>query len=183
MRRLPVLLAALTFLAGCSAQDPEELDRLVKQDPNFKQMITSRDQMHHEIGLIKKDLLQKKQAMDTETDKLRNAYNAYSRLQNDKISKYESAIEAYRALMQREIDTAEAQLAAKETELGGYDKTLSSVRRMLKETNGIKLTGTEKQKWEERILMTSEKMRPLTEDIQELRAQLALKKRKLVYLS
>ena len=67
-------------------------------------------------------------------------------------------------------------------EVLGYQKTLLDVRRVLREGKGISLSKTERQKWAERILMLSEKIRPLAEDIQELKLQIRLKKQKIQYL-
>src|SRR3989338_7482984 len=88
------LLGFLFLLAGCSAYGPEELDRLTKEDPHFKQMIIARDQMHAQMHAVKEDLLAKKQGMDAQIDKLRAEYDAYAKLQNQKIEKYQAAIDA-----------------------------------------------------------------------------------------
>ena len=61
------------------------------------------------------------------------------------------------------------------------DAVASRLRLVLREGKGINLSTQEKQKWEERILMLSEKIRPLSEEIQELKLQNRLKKRKIGY--
>lgn len=169
-------------LAGCDTYGPEELGRLTKEDPQFKQMIAARDQVHAQIRLIKEDLLSKKKLMDAQIDKLRQEYDNYSKAQNVKIDKYQTAIEANGERLRREIDAADAQLASKKTELEGYQKTLSDVKKMLHEGKGITLSAQEKQKWQERMLMLSEKIRPLLDDIQELKLQTKLKKQKISFL-
>ena len=50
---------------------PEELDRLTKEDPVFKQMILQRGQAKARAQLIREDLLGRKKTMDAEIDKLR----------------------------------------------------------------------------------------------------------------
>ncbi len=176
------LLGALFLLGGCSAYGPEELDRLTKEDPHFKQMILARDQMHAQIRSLKEDLLGRKKAMDLQIDKLRRDYDAYAKAQNIKIEKYQTTIESNRSVLKREIDAASVQLTAKETELDGYQKTLSDVKKVLQEGKGIRLSAQEKDKWEERVLMLSEKIRPLMDEIQELRLQGSLKKKKMSFL-
>ena len=182
MLRKFFILAVLLILTSCSSYAPEELDRLTKEDPNFKQMILTRDQMHQQIRLIKDDLLSRKKAMDTQIDRLRQEYDGYAKAQNLKIEKYKSTIEADRNLLRREIEAHEAHLTAKLTELGGYQKTLSDVRKVLRESKGIQLSSQENEKWNERILMLSEKIRPLLEEIQELKLQVRLKKQKMSFL-
>jgi hypothetical protein len=179
-RQAALLLAVLA--AGCTASTPEELERLVKEDPAFSQMITARDQMHREIRLIKQDLLERKKTADTQASKIRNDYDAFAKAGSVKISKYQETIAASRNVLQREIETKSAQLAAKETETAGYDKTLADVKKVLRESKGLTISAAEKEKWEERMLMLSEKMKPLSDEIQDLKAEIALKKRKIGFL-
>ena len=84
--------------------------------------------------------------------------------------------------MKKNMELESASLEGKQNELDGYQKTLSDVRKVLHESKGISLSKTERQKWEERILMLSEKMRPLLDEIQELKLQIRLKKQKIQYL-
>ena len=182
LKHLLYILVPL-FIAGCSANNPEELERLIKEDAGFRQMVQVRDQMHTEIRTIKNDLLTRKKTMDAQIDHLRQEYDVYAKAQNLKIDKYQANIEANRNLLKREADTASAQLAAKKTELDGYQKTLSDVKKVLGSSKGIKLSNQEKQKWEERVLMLSEKIRPLTDDIGQLEIQIRLKKSKASFLN
>lgn len=170
------------FLTGCSAYGPEELDRLTKEDSNFKQMIIARDQMHGQVRLIKDDLLAKKQTVDTQVDKLRAEYDAFAKLQNQKIERCQAAIDANRNLLKKDIEIEEASLTSKQAEFEGYSKTLGDVRKVLKESKGITFSSQEKQKWEEKTLLLSEKMRPLKEEIEDLILQIRLKKRKISFL-
>jgi len=170
------------ILSGCSSVSPEELERLTKEDPAFKQMIVARDQTRAQIQAIKSDLLGKKKAVDAQVDRLRQEYDNFAKAQNQKIEKLKTGIEANRNLLKRQIESESAQLAAKATELEGYEKTLTDVKKVLSEQKGIRLSAQEKQKWEERVLMLSEKMRPLTEEIQELKLKIRLKKQKIQFL-
>lgn len=184
MRKFFILtLLCFSGLSGCDFnQNPEEMDRLMKEDAGFKQMIGARDQAHRQIAIIKDDLLKKKSILDAQIEKQRAEYDRYAKAQNIKIEQYRGTIDANRNVLRHEIDTASAQLEAKSTELEGYQKTLSDVQKVLKESKGITLSPQEKKKWEERVLMLSEKIRPLTEEIQELRLQVRLKKQKTGYL-
>lgn len=173
----------IAFLVpACAFYGPEELDRLMKEDSAFKRMIMQRDQVRAEIRMMKDDLLAKKKAMDAQVDKLRHEYDLYAKAQNQKIEKYQVVIDVNRAVMKRGIEAAETSLEAKIAEVGGYEKTLSDVKKVLNETKGIGLSGQEKQKWQERVMMLTEKMRPLSEEIQELKLQIRLKKRKINFL-
>ena len=182
MVRYPAVLFFCLSLGGCWTQSPEELDRLVKEDPAFKQMIVARDQAHQQIRLIKEDLLARKKQIESQAQKMRADYDAVAKTQNKKIEQYRIAIEANRKLLKTQIESESAQLADKESELEGYRKTLGDVKKVLNEGKGISLSKAERQKWEERILMLSEKMRPLTDEIQELKLQIRLKKQKIQYL-
>ena len=180
---LSAVLIATSLISGCDGYtSPEELDRLVKEDQAFAQMIAARDKVHQEIHLVKADLLAKKKALDVQTARLREQYDGYAKAQNMRIEKLKSAIEANRDLLRRQVESESTQLAAKSTELEGYRKTLEDVKKVLTEGKGIRLSSAEKQKWEERVLMLSEKMRPLSEEIQELKLKIRLKKQKAKFL-
>ncbi len=171
------------FLSGCLFQEnPEELDRLTKEDPSFKQMIVARDQAHGQIHLIKNELLNKKKTLDAEIGKLRNEYDAYAKTQNKKIEQFRALVEANRNLLKQQLEQNGAHMEEKQSELAGYQKTLSDVRKVLQEGKGISFSKAERQKWEERILMLNEKIRPLVDEIQELKLQIRLKKQKIQYL-
>lgn len=177
------LFLCLLSISGCHwNQGPEELERLVKEDPAFKQMIVQRDQAHAQINLIKDDLLKKKQVMDNAVEKMRGQYDLYAKGQNRKIEQYRATVEANRVRLKSEIEKAQIQIETQETELGGYQKTLTDVKGALKESKGITLSTQEKKKWEERFAMLQEKIRPLSEEIQELKLQIRLKKQKISYL-
>ncbi len=176
------LLCSFLILTGCSSYGPEELDRLTKEDPAFKQMIVTRDQMHSQMHLIKEDLLAKKNVMDTQIDKLRAQYDATAKLENQKIEKCQAAIDANRALLKRDIEMAEARLESKRGEFEGYQKTLADIQKVLRESKGITFSVQEKQRWQEKVLLLSEKMRPLKEEIEDLNLQIRLKKRKISFL-
>jgi len=182
MKRALFLFLFLVFLSGCLLESPEELDRLIKEDPAFKQMIALRDQAHRDILLIKQDLLSRKKVLDAQFDKMRSEYDVYAKAQNKKIDQYRSTIETHRNQLKKEVEFAVASMEDKETELAGYQKTLVDVKKVLTEGKGISLSKAEKQKWEERILMLSEKIRPLSEEIQELRLAIRLKKQKIGFL-
>ncbi len=169
-------------MTGCSSYGPEELDRLVKEDPAFKQMIVTRDQMHAQIRGIKDNLLEKKKIVDSQIDKLRLQYDAMAKFENQKIEKCQAAIDADRSLLKHQIEIAESRLQSKRTEFEGYRKTLTDVQNVLKESKGITFSAQEKQKWQEKVLLLSEKIRPLQEEIEDLALQIRLMKRKVTYL-
>ncbi len=177
---LPFLI--LVILSACARVNPEELDRLTKEDPAFKQMILARDQMRVQIRSLKDDLLNRKKTIDAQVDRLRAEYDAYAKAQNQIIEKCQAAVEANVNLLRRDVETASAQLEAKKTELNGHERSLADVRKLLKESKAIRLSTQEKQKWEERIQMISEQIRPLREDIQNLELEIRLKKQKINYL-
>lgn len=178
-----ILCSLSLMLAGCLTQEsPEELDRLTKEDPSFKQMIAARDQAHNNIRYIKNELLNKKNVMDAQIEKLRSEYDVYAKSQNTKIDQFRAQIENHRNQLTKDIDAAQASLEAKQTELDGYQKTTADVNKVLREAKGIQLSKSERQKWEERILMLSEKIRPLAEEIQELKLRIRLKKQKIGFL-
>ena len=182
MKRKLLALGTLFVFMGCSSYGPEELDRLMKEDSGFRQMIVARDQMHVQMRLIKEDLLAKKEALDSQIDKLRAEYDATAKLQNQKIEKYQAAIDANRSLMKKDIEIAESRLEAKQTEVEGYNKTLLDIKKVLKESKGITFSAQEKQRWEEKILLLSEKIRPLRDEVEDLNLQIRLKKRKISFL-
>ncbi len=181
MRRSFIILAALG-LTGCLGDSPEELDRLVKEDSAFKTMIVARDEAQHQVQIIKRDLLSKKKTVDAQVGKLRGEYDAYAKAQSAKIAQYRQSIEANRDQIKKELELAGASLEAKTAELSGYQRTLTDVKKVLTEGKGLSLSKSERQKWEERILLLSEKMRPLTEEIQDLRLKIRLKRQKMGYL-
>lgn len=176
-------LASLVLLTGCAAQNPEELERLTKEDPIFKQMIAARDQMRANTKLIKDDLLVKKRGLDAQVEKLRQDYDTYAKAQNVRIEKYKSALESYRKALTKDIDEAAVSLQNKKAELAGYEKTLQDVRKVLSESKGISIPAQEKEKWEERILLLNEKMRPLKDEIQDLKLKIRLNKKKMGFLN
>ncbi|MBI2094558.1 MAG: hypothetical protein HYT89_00105 [Candidatus Omnitrophica bacterium] len=182
VKKIALFFAVLLAVGGCAFEGPEELGRLVKEDPEFRQMIAARDQVHSQIKLIKDDLLSKKRTIDAQVERLRNDYDVYAKEQNVKIEKMRASVEANRDFLRKEIEIAEARLAARDKEIKSYQKTLGDVKDMLRESKGINLSSQEKQKWEERVLMLSEKIRPLSEEIQELKLQIRLKKRKIGFL-
>ena len=182
VKKYTVLFFFLT-LTGCSSYGPEELDRLTKEDPEFKQMIIARDQMRAQMQLLKEDLLVKKRTLDNQVDHLRAQYDATAKLANQKMDQCQAAIDANRALLKHEIEVSQMRQIAKREEFEGYRKTLSDVQRVLKESKGITFSSQEKQKWQEKLLLLSEKMRPLQEAIEDLGLEIRLKKRKISFLS
>lgn len=171
----------VAFFSGCNVYGPEELDRLIKEDPIFKQMIASRDQVHSQIRLIKDDLLTRKKSMDGQIEKLRNEFDIYSREQNQKIQKLETIIEASRAALRKDIEAAEEEMEAKSKELKDYLGTYNDIRQ-LGRSKGITIPQKEKQVWQERLLELSEKINRLNERVQELKLQIRLKKQKISFL-
>ncbi len=182
MKRLLPALAAGLVLAGCLGENPEELSRLVKEDPIFKQMITARDEAQRQVQAIQQDLLTKKKIADEQIGKLRGEYDIYSKTQSQKIEQFRATIEANRSRLKQGVGFAVTALQEKTAELASYQRTLADVKKVLSEGKGLALSKIERQKWEERILLLSEKMRPLTEEIQDLRLRIRLKRQKIGYL-
>ena len=175
------LILSLT-LAGCLQESPEELARLTKEDPVFKQMILSRDQAHAQSRLIKEDLLERKKTMDDQIGKLRSDYDVIAKQQNKKMDQYGASIEQNANRLRKEIEAQSQSQSEKEVIFGSDQRKLAEVRKILQESKGFKLTKTERQQWEERALLLTEKMRPLAEEIQDLKLQIRLKKQKIRYL-
>ena len=182
MKRLSAALLACLLFTGCLGENPEELNRLVKEDPAFKQMVAARDEAQRQVQLIKQDLLSKKNIVNDQVGKLRTEYDAYSKIQSAKIAQYRATIDANRTVLKREVEAAGTALEEKTAELAGYQRTLADVKKVLTEGKGLALSKSEKQKWQERILLLSEKMRPLVEEIQDLRLRIRLKRQKIGYL-
>ncbi len=149
----------------------------------FKQMIFARDQAHAQEHLIKEDLLAKKRTLDGQVEKLRAEYDAYAKAQNKKIEQYQATIESNRDLLKRQIELASTELETKQKDVEEYEKTLSGIKRLLRESRGISFSGQEKQKLEEKALILSEKIRPLADQVQELKLQIRLKKQKIHFLA
>ena len=181
-KRIVILFVSVFLLAGCSSYGPEELERLTKEDAQFKQMIAARDQIHAEIRNIKQDLLEKKKTIDANIEKLRGEYDSYAKMQNRKIEKYQNVIEANRNILLRDTQNAESAVETKEKELERLVKTLGDVNAVLRQAKDITLSESEKQKWQERSILVSEKIRPLQDEIQELKARITLNKRKTSFL-
>lgn len=179
-KRAIVLIVSL-LAAGCTSMSPEELDRLTKEDPAFKQMISSRDEVHFQIRQIREDLLTKKKAMDAQIDSLRKAYDAYARTQHLKIEKYKATIEANRKILERDIEAAQAELDVKERRLQEYRATQEDIQKIIG-NQSLKMTEKESDKWQERETLLSEKIRPLVDEIQELRLRIRLKQQKIKFL-
>ncbi len=178
-----LLFFVLVFLtAGCSSYGPEELDRLMKEDPSFRQMIVGRDKAHSEIRTIKQDLLARKKTLDAQVEKLRREYDVHAKAQNMRIEQHKAAVQASQNMLKREVETAAAKLQARVTELDGYQKTLTDVQKVIKESKGFNLSEVERQRWEERVLLLSEKIRPLLDEIQEVKLGIRLKKQKMYFL-
>jgi prefoldin subunit 5 len=121
--------------------------------------------------------------LDVQIGKLRADYDTVARLQNKKIQQYKALIAASANTLQRDIDALTGQLAAKEKELSEYQKTLVDIHKVLREGKGIHFSQEERQNFEERTLMLSEKIRPLADEVQELKLQIRLKKQKVGYLN
>ena len=184
MRRrfLPTLIFGL-MLAGCNMNSPEELDRLTKEDPVFKQMILQRGQAKARAQLIREDLLGRKKTMDAEIDKLRKEYDTYAKAQNLKIEKLRAVVDANRDRLKIDIGAAARQLSEKAVRLDCYQKTLADIQKVLKGGKGTDFTPADKKKWEEQLLILSEKIKPLEEEIQDLKLRIHLKKQKTGFLN
>jgi chromosome segregation ATPase len=177
------LLLPCILVSGCVFQEnPEELDRLVKEDASFKQLIVERDQAHSQMSVIKNDLLTRKKTLDAQVGKMRGEYDAYAKTLNQKVDQLRSGIESSRSLLKRQLEQDGANMEKKQSELAAYEKTLSDVRKVLHESKGISFSKAERQKWEERVLMLSEKIRPLADEIKELKLEMRLKKQKIRFL-
>lgn len=181
MRQTIPLLVLILAIGGCEAYGPEELDRLTKEDPQFNQMIIQRDQAHKQMDLIKQDLLSRKNAMDAQILKLRQAYDTLAKTQNEKIEQYKTGIETNRRSLQKDVDAATAQLSLHQIKLAEFEKTQKEIQKVL-DNKSIKLPPSEREKWQERYLLQSEKIRPLLDDINELKLEIRLKKQKISYL-
>jgi hypothetical protein len=155
----------------------------VKEDTQFKQMITQRDQVHNQIRFIKDDLINKKAVMDGQIAKLHGDYDFYAKTQNKRIEQYRTMVDVNRLRLRQEIETAEAQIDANQVEVEGYKRTLVDLKNVLKDPKGISFSPQEKRKWEERVLMLYEKIRPLEEQIRELKLQNRLNNQKIGYLN
>lgn len=173
----------MVALSGCAVNNPEELERLTKEDPAFKQMITTRDRMHADVKLIRGDLLAKKRALDAQVEKMRLDYDVYAKAQNVKIEKYKTVLDTYRKALQKDTEAATLSLESKQSELAGYEKTLQDVKKVLSESKGITFSSAEKEKWQERIVLLNEKMRPLAEEMQDLKLKIRLHKKKIGFLN
>ncbi len=183
MKKFLIFFVLALVLGGCAVNNPEELERLTKEDPSFKQMITTRDRMQADVKLIKDDLLLKKRTMDAQLDKMRQDYDAYAKSQNIKIDKYKTVLDTYRRTLQKDIEAAATSLETKQNELAGYQKTLQDVKKVLGESKGITISSAEKEKWEERIALLNEKMRPLADEIQDLKLKIRLHRKKIGFLN
>lgn len=175
----------ILFLSGCNSYNStasEELDRLTKEDPQFKEMMDSRNEAHRQIRAVKGQILEKKKVIDAKVSQLRKEYDAYVKENNITIEKYRSTIEANRNVLRREIEAGRAKLAAMAKELDGYQKTLGDVRKVISNGKGIDFSAEERKKWEERVLLLSEKIKPLADAIEEAKLSLRLKEQKMNFL-
>ncbi len=163
-------------------QNPEELDRLMKEDPPFRDIIIQRDKALAQIQTIKYDLLSRKKALDGQIEKSRADYDKYAKAQNLVIEQYRATMDTHRKLLERETGVLKAQLETKMRELTGYETTLVDIRKILREGKGLNLSNSERQKWEDKVLMLSEKIHPLREQIQDFKLQIRLKKQKIAFL-
>ncbi len=172
----------MLMVSGCVPVNQEELERLTKEDPSFAQMIASRDQAYAQIQLIKQDLLSKKKVLNAQTEKLQSDYEAYARLQSQKIDQFRATIASRRAVLQKDIDTAQQQLDVKQKELALCQNTLTNIRRLLNESKGVQLSSKERRNWEERAVVQAEKTKVLADEVQELKLYIRLKKQKASFL-
>ena len=122
------------------------------------------------------------QVLDGQVEKLRGEYDAYAKSQNTKIEQRQATIDANRKLLKHQIEVASADLESKQKDLEEHEKSLLDVKKVLHGSKGISLSKQEKQKWEERSLLLSEKIQPLADMIQELKLQIRLKKQKIHFL-
>jgi len=173
----------LSLLAsGCSLKDESELELLMHEDADYRNLIEVKRQITVHIGEIRKDLKQKKQVLDEKITGMRKAYGTERDAKQVQVDALRAKMNAIRQEFKMGLAKAKETLASKERLQSQLSSALKDAEDVVGQKEKLGLSEEELTQWQAQIKNIKERLAPLSQEVVNLKAEVAIKTKKLRHL-
>ena len=182
IRILSLLILVSIPMAGCAQTDPQELELLKKDDPNFRQRMAEKEEARQQMVNLKAQLRESETVMDAKIGELKTIHQDKAFIVNEQFGNLKNKIMLNRQLYKAELVDYQQTLRDKKREIAEVMDTLENVTGVIGRNGSLNFSPQELAHWEERRAALESRVDPLETKVAKLEAKIGLQKKKLKYL-
>ena len=179
---LAVFLCAVMSLPACTVKDEHELELLVHEDPEFRNLIEIRDQIDSHVDMLRHELSEKRSDLNKKIAVLRKEYGIEKDAKEEKIYGLRMKLRTIREEYEVEVQDLKNVLEMKETLRSQLASTLKDAIDLIEQKEKLGLSEEELSQWNSQVEHIQSRLEPLLEEIKMLQAKVAIRSKKLKYL-
>jgi len=170
------------LFSGCARHDSSELELLIREDPNYRNLIEVKIQVEGHIEQLRTQMSERKDLVEEKIKGMREAYRMDADGKDRQISKLRDKLKAIKLKFGEDLTEAKSALREKEELQSQLSAALKDAQDIIDQKDSLQLTGSDLVQWQSQISKFERRLDPLGDEIAELKAEVALTSKKLKYL-
>jgi peptidoglycan hydrolase CwlO-like protein len=176
-------LWSLVFgLYGCEQIDTESINKIVQEDPSFKEVLAKKEDMDSRIAFFFGQLRDLKTDTYAKIRMLQDTFDKQKTEIDAKIAALKSELDPARAKIRQEMEDLRAAVSGKKGILRDLENTRRNLTNLINQQRAVSVTAEDMAKWQERLTDLNNQIEPLSGEIREMEERIRLLRLKAIAL-
>ncbi len=160
------------FITGCEQIDKESIDKIIQEDPSFKDVLVKKDDLDAKINLLLNQFQEAKAAAYANIRTVQENLNKQKQEIDSKIAAFKKELDPQRIKIRQDIDVLANTISAKKGMLRNLDSTKRNLANLISQQKTLNVPSEDMAKWQERLAALDGQIEPLQGEVRELEEKL-----------
>lgn len=177
------LFFGLWFLViGCEYVDKESLDKIIQEDPLFRDILVKKQELDSKIDALLTQLREAKGKADASIRAIQEDFDKQRKEIDSRINGLKKELEPQRMKIRQELETLRITISTKKAVLRDLENTRRNLTNLINQQKAVNVTSEDMTKWQERLAALNSQIDPLIGEIRELEEETHSLRLKLIVL-
>lgn len=176
------LLLFICLTSGCSVVSDEKKEKVLEQDPHFRQLLEEKKRTDAEIAALKKALKERRAVINSKIDILKKGFRKESEKVASDIKRLESRFDSEKDIIAKEIELVKQDMDSKQHAIKNADKTINELNGLITKEGKLDISQEEVNRWRQRIRSLEEEKKATGKELRKTEKELGLLQIKLKLL-
>lgn len=170
------------FLSGCEQIDKESINKIIQEDPSFKEVLAKKDELDSKINLLLNQFQEAKAAAYANIRTIQENLNKQKQEIDSKIAAFKRELDPQRIKIRQDIEALTNTISAKKGMLRNLEGTKRNLTNLVNQQKTLNVPTADMSKWQERLAALDGQMGPLKGEVRELEEKLHMLRLKSIAL-
>lgn len=160
------------FLSGCEQLDKESINKIIQEDPSFKEVLVKKDELDSKINLLLNQFQEAKAAAYANIRTIQENLDKQKQEMDSKIAAFKKELDPQRIKVRQNIEVLASTISAKKDMLRNLESTKRNLTNLISQQKTLNVPSEDMAKWQERLAALDGQIGPLKGEVRELEEKL-----------